>query len=218
MTISQPFLAYAAHELRGEIALQLALAEVAVADPNPRSAGLRKLGEQVAAGCGRQQRLLEALLTLSRSEYGNLRREPVDLAATAALVLRANGHHGLERSTVLEPARTAGDAQLIERLVANLVENAVRHNVPSGRFEVVTHACAGRATFAIANTGPVIPAGELARLFQPFERFTPRGSADGAGLGLAIVRAIADAHVATITAQPRPGGGLGIDVAFASID
>jgi signal transduction histidine kinase len=151
----------------------------------------RKLGEQVAAACGRQQRLLEALLTLSRSEYGRLRHEPVDLAATAAAVLRAHDPHRLKRSTVLEPARTTGDPQLIERLVANLIENAIRHNLPGGRLEIVTHTGTGCATFAIANTGPVIPTGELARLFEPFERLSshPWDSADGVGLGLAIVQA-----------------------------
>lgn len=214
------FVAYAAHELRGEIALQLALAEVALSDPNPDPAALRRLGEQVAAACGRQERLLEALLTLSRSECGRLRREPVDLAATTAVVLRAHEHHGLERGTALQPARTAGDPRLIERLVANLVENAVRHNIPGGRLEIVTRAGGGRATFAIANTGPPIPTRELARLFQPFERLScdQGASAEGAGLGLAIVQAIADAHDAIVSAQPRTGGGLGIDVAFPALD
>ena len=214
------FVAYAAHELRGEIALQLALAEVALADPDPRQGELRKLGEQVAAACGRQERLLQALLTLSRSEAGRLRREPVNLAATVAAVLGDHDQHGLERATVLEPARTAGDPELIERLVVNLVENAVRHNIPGGRLEIVTRAGAGRATFTIGNTGPLIPTEDLARLFQPFERLTshPCASADGLGLGLAIVQAIADAHDAAITAQPRIGGGLAIDVAFAALD
>jgi signal transduction histidine kinase len=99
--------------------------------------------------------------------------------------------------------------------VANLVVNAVRHNVPSGRIEVATYAAAGRAAFTVANTGPVLPTGELTRLFQPFQRLRshPR-SADGVGLGLAIVQAIANAHDATVTAQARSGGGLEIDIDF----
>ena len=210
------FVAYAAHELRGEITLQLALAEATLADPNADTAALREMGEQVAAACERQERLLEALLTLSRSEYGRLRREPVDLAATAAEVLRAHDHHGLRSTTALEPARTTGEPQLIERLVANLVANAVRHNIPGGRLDISTYTAAGRATFTIANTGPVIPTGELTRLFQPFQRLGPRTgpSADGVGLGLAIVQAIANAHDATVTAQARTGGGLRIDIDF----
>jgi signal transduction histidine kinase len=214
------FLAYAAHELRGEITLQLALAEATLADANADTAALREMGEGVVAACERQERLLEALLTLARSECGRLRREPVDLAATAADVLRSHDHHGLGSTTALEPARTAGDPQLVERLVANLVTNAVRHNVPGGRLDIVTYTAAGRARFTIANTGAVIPSGELTRLFQPFQRLTARGgpSADGVGLGLTIVQAIASAHDATVTAHPRTGGGLGIDVAFPALD
>ena len=216
----QRFLAYAAHELRGEIALQRTLAEVALADPNADTAALREMGERVVAACERQERLLEALLTLSRSECGHLPRQPVDLAATAAEVLRVQDHRGLRSTTELEPARTTGDPQLVERLVANLVANAVRHNIAGGRLDIATHTAAGRAIFTIANTGPVIPSGELTRLFQPFQRLSahPRPPADGVGLGLAIVQAIANAHGATVTARPRTGGGLRIDVAFAALD
>lgn len=214
------FLAYAAHELRGSITLQRTLAEVAIADPNTDTAALRKMGGRVVAACERQERLLEALLTLAQSKCGRLRREPVDLAATAAEVLRAGGPHALRSTTTLEVARTIGDPQLLERLVANLVANAVRHNVPGGSLEIATYTAGGRAIFTIANTGPVIPAGELHRLFQPFQRLGAHAgpSADGVGLGLAIVRAIATSHTATVAAQPRSGGGLGIDVVFPGLD
>ena len=210
------FVAYAAHELRGEITVQLTLAQATLADPHTDAAALREMGEGIVAGCWRQERLLEALLTLSRSEYGRLRREPVDLAVTAAEVLRVHDHPGLITTTALEPARTTGDPRLIERLVANLVANAIRHNIPGGRLDIATRPAAGRATFTIANTGPVIPAGELARLFQPFQRLSdhPGPSDDGFGLGLAIVRAIANAHDATVTAQAPTGGGLRIDIDF----
>jgi len=212
------FLAYAAHELRGSITLQRALAEVALADPDADAGVLRQMGERVVAGCQRQEQLLEALLTLSRSECARLRREPVDLAATAAEVFQAHDHRGLRSSTALEFARTTGDPRLVERLVANLVANAVAHNVPGGRLDIVTFTAAGRAVFRIANTGPLIPPGELRRLFQPFHRLSSRGaSAEGAGLGLAIVQAVADAHHARVTAHARTGGGLGIDVAFPAL-
>jgi signal transduction histidine kinase len=210
------FVAYAAHELRGEITLQLALAEATLADPNADTVTLREMGEGVVAACARQEQLLEALLSLSRCEYGRLRREPVDLAATAAKVLRTQPHHGLRSATTLKPARTTGDPQLVERLVGNLVTNAVRHNVPGGRIDVITYSAAGRAILTVANTGPVIPTGELTRLFEPFQRLSSDAgpAADGVGLGLAIVQAIAHAHDATITAQARAGGGLRIDVDF----
>jgi signal transduction histidine kinase len=210
------FVAYAAHELRGEITLQLALAEATLDDPNADTAALREMGDGVVAACERQERLLEALLTLARSEYGHLRREPVDLAATAAEVLRAHDRRELRSTTALEPARTTGNPLLVERLVANLVENAVRHNMPGGQLDVGTYTAAGHAIFTIANTGPIIPTDELHRLFQPFQRCSSHegSSADGVGLGLAIVQAIANAHDATLTAQARTGGGLRIDVAF----
>jgi transcriptional regulator with XRE-family HTH domain len=143
--------------------------------------------------------LLEALLTLARSEYGRLQREPIDLATTAAQALRAHDHHRLTSTTALEPARTTGDPQLIERLVANLVDNAVRHNVPGGRLDIATHTAQGRATLTIANTGPRIPADEVTHLFQHFQRLSSHAdpTANGVGLGLAIVQAIANAHDAT---------------------
>jgi len=216
----QRFLAYAAHELRGEVALQRTLAEVALADPNADTTALREMGERVVVACERQERLLEALLTLARSERGRLRREPVDLAATAAGVLRSHDHHGLSSTISLEPTRIAGDPQLVERLVANLVANALRHNIPGGRLEIATYAAAGRATLTIANTGPVIPTAELTRLFQPFQRLRSHAGppADGVGLGLTLVQAIANAHDATVAAQAGAGGGLRIAVAFPALD
>jgi signal transduction histidine kinase len=212
------FLAYAAHELRGSITLQRTPAEVALADPNADAAALREMGERIVAACERQERLLDALLTLSWGECGRLQPEPVDLAAIAADVLGAHDRHGLRVSMALGLARTTGDPRLVERLVANLVANAVRHNVAGGRLDIVTCTAAGRAVFKIANTGPVITTAELTRLFEPFQRLRAHAgsSADGVGLGLAIVQAIAEAHDATITARAQPGGGLGIDVAFSA--
>jgi signal transduction histidine kinase len=210
------FVACAAHELRGEITLQLTLAQAALADPNADTAALREMGKDVVAACERQERLLQALLTLARSEYGPLRRDPVDLAATAAGVLRGHDHRALRSTTALEPARTTGDRLLVERLITNLIENAVRHNMPGGRLDTATYTIAGRAMFTIANTGPVIATAELTRLFQPFQRRNSheRSSADGVGLGLAIVQAIANAHDATVNTEARTGGGLRIEIGF----
>lgn len=210
------FAAYAAHELRREVTLQLAVAGIALADPNADATALRTMGERVVTTCKRQERLLEALLTLARSEYGQLRREPIDLAATAADVMRAHELHPVRRFTTLEPAVAFGNPELVERLVTNLVENAVRHNVPHGRVDLATHTAAGRAVLTIANSGPVIPTSEVDRLFRPFQRLRSHSgaAADGIGLGLAIVQAIADGHDATIQAQARPGGGLNIDISF----
>ena len=118
--------------------------------------------------------------------------------------------------SALDPAWVTGDARLAESLIANLADNALRYNVPGGWAEVSTTTRDGRAVVSVRNTGPEVPADQVDRLFQPFQRLgTERVQRHGGhGLGLAIVRAIADAHGASVTAHPRSGGGLGIDVAF----
>ena len=211
------FTACVAHELRTPLATQRALLELALADPHADVGSWREVGEGVLRACLEQERLLEACLALARSRGGQRRCEPIDLAAVAADALRAHDLSGLERVVVLERARTSGDPELLGRLAANLVSNAVRHNVVGGWIEVTTRAGSGRAHLVVANSGPLVPAGELQRLFQPFQRLNSH-SGDGVGLGLAIVQAIADAHGAFTTARTRAGGGLGIDVAFLALD
>ena len=215
-----PFAAYIAHELRTPLAAQRALLELVLADPTADVATWREIGGDVLGAWMQQERLLEACLTLARSQGGPQRCEPVDLAAIAAEALDTHDPIGLESVVALEPARTTGDRALVERLAANLVSNAIRHNIVGGRIEIATHAESGRAVLSVANTGPAIPAGELNRLFRPFERFSSHAdiAADGVGLGLAIVREIATAHDAIVTARARTGGGLGIVVAFPALD
>lgn len=212
------FAAYVAHELRTPLTTQRALLELALADPNANVLTWREVGESVLRGCLQQERLLEACLTLSRSRFGPRRCEPVDLAAAAAGALRAQDLVGLTGVVALEPAWAGGDPGLIERLVANLVSNAIRHNIPGGRIEVATRSEPGRAVLSVANTGAVIPARELQGIFQPFRRLAldPPDPAEGVGLGLAIVQAVADAHGARVTARRRAGGGLAIEVGFSA--
>jgi signal transduction histidine kinase len=204
--------------LRTPIALQLALAEAALADPDADNVAWSAMCEEIVASCEQQQRLIEALLDLTGSQRGLTCREPVDLAAIARQALHVHELSELDSVVSLEPAVATGDPILLERLVANLISNAIRHNLPRGRIEVATRSEAGRAVLAVANTGPLIRAGELSRLFKPFERLDPRrrAGADGTGLGLAIVQSVADAHNATIAAHPRPGGGLEMEVCFPS--
>jgi signal transduction histidine kinase len=110
-----------------------------------------------------------------------------------------------------------GDPDLIECLVTNLVSNALRYNTPGGWLTIQTSVQAGAAIVAISNSGPQVPASQLARLFQPFQRLDgQRTRRTGHGLGLAIVRAIATAHGAAIQARPRQAGGLDIQVRFAA--
>jgi signal transduction histidine kinase len=210
------FAAYLAHELRTPLATQRALLELTLTDPLADAASWRDVAAEVLDACMQQERLVDACLTLARSRFGLTRHEPLDLAAIAYGALCTHDRSGLESVVALEPARMTGDPELLERLAANLVSNAIRHNVVGGRIEVGTRAESGRAVLSVANTGPPIPAGELHRLFQPFERLSSHTdlAANGVGLGLAIVQEIATAHNATVTAQARTGGGLGIDVAF----
>ena len=214
------FAAYVAHELRTPLATQRALLELALADPNAGAATWREIGEDVLGACRQQERLLEACLTLARAQGKPHRRESVDLAAIAAEALRTHDSRGLERVAVLEPAETTGDPDLLERLAANLVSNATRYNTSGGRIEVATRTESRRAHFTVRNTGPLVPPAELERLFQPFQRLArdPADSAEGVGLGLAIVQEIAAAHDATLTARARTGGGLEIDVVFTACD
>jgi signal transduction histidine kinase len=217
------FVANASHELRTPLTYERALVEVALADPNATADTLRETCERVLVVGEQQERLIEALLTLSRSQRGLDQREPFDLAAVAAEVLETLRPEAerkqLHIDTALDPAPTSGDAALGERLVANLVDNAVRHNVPAGRIEVATGTKNGHAVLSIANSGPVLPTGEIDRLFQPFQRLATEsnnGQDDGLGLGLSIVQAIATAHEATLTRRARPEGGLAIEVRFPS--
>ena len=208
--------AYVAHELRTPLATQRALLELALGDPGADVVTWREIGEDVLGACMQQERVLEACLTLARSEGGAERCEPVDLSAIAAAALEAHDLRGLECVVVLESAWTTGDPDLVERLVANLISNAARHNVAGGWIEVATSIESGRAVLFVANSGPLVPSAELERLFRPFQRLN--ASTNGVGLGLAIVQAIADAHDATVSARARTGGGLGIDVAFPALD
>ena len=200
------FAAYIAHELRTPLATQRALLELALADPSADAATWREIGGDVLGACMQQERLLEACLTLARSQGSPPRCERVDLAAITCDALQAHDLGELGTVVALEPARTAGDPDLLERLAANLVSNAIRHNIAGGWIEVVTRVESGRAVLSVANTGLPIPAERLSSHTDL--------AGDGVGLGLAIVHEIASAHDATITARARTGGGLGIDVAF----
>jgi signal transduction histidine kinase len=209
------FVANASHELRTPLTLERTLVEVALADPNATIESLRETCQQVLAAGVQQERLIEALLTLSRSQRGLDRRDAVDLAATTAKALRGLDSDGLTIEATLDPARTTGDPRLVERLVANLLENAVQHNRPSGWIDIATDTRVGRAVITVSNSGPVLPADELDRLFQPFQRLGDEPANGRLGLGLSIVEAIATAHAAELTAHGLPEGGLQVEVSFS---
>jgi signal transduction histidine kinase len=214
------FVANASHELRTPLTAERTLLQVALADPKADAATLREACEQVLALGARTERLIDALLTLATGERGIERREPCDLADLAARVVAALGGVAASRDVRLDaklaPAATMGDPRLVESLIANLADNALRYNAPGGWAEISTATRDGRAGVSVRNTGPAIPPGEVGRLFQPFQRLgTERVQRTGGhGLGLAIVSVIADAHGASVTARAREGGGLDIAVSF----
>ncbi|WP_405801139.1 sensor histidine kinase [Streptomyces sp. NBC_01506] len=217
------FVANASHELRTPLTLQRALIEVALSNPAADAQSLRAVCERVLAAGEQQERLIEALLTLARSQRGLERRRPTDLAPVVAGALRiANPEEtgGVRIEHSLAPAWTAGDPRLVERLATNLVDNALRHNVERGAgasawVRVRTGMEGGRPVLRVVNSGPVIPHDRIDTLFQPFQRYESRaGGPDGLGLGLSIVAAVATAHGADVTAVPGPEGGLDIAVAF----
>jgi len=217
-TAQRNFVASAAHELRTPLTLDKTLLQVALRNPRSTAEQWRTTGAELLESGQQQERILEALLTLATSEAGVGRCEPADLAKVARRCLASAaaeaGRRGLDVATSLGPAPLLGDPDLITRLVANLVDNAVRHNVPGGTVEVETAWRDGHTILSVANSGPVIPPGEVGRLLQPFQRLaTSRGSdGNGHGLGLAIVRAIATAHGGTVMARVRPGGGMHVQV------
>jgi signal transduction histidine kinase len=219
------FVANASHELRTPLTRQRTLIEVAVGDPEATVESLRAAHGRVLAAVAEQERLIEALLTLARGQAALGRREPVDLAAVAAEMVAARrgpaDGSGPRVGTALDTAWVSGDRRLVERLVANLVDNAIDHNVPGGDVEVRAAVRDGHAVLAVANSGPLVPPGEVDRLLLPFQRLDgdrargrTQGAGGGLGLGLSIVHAIATAHDASLTATPRAGGGLSVEVSF----
>lgn len=174
-------------------------------------------------GCIQVRRAGAQRQTLTRGQAGLERRERLDLAAIAskALVVRESDAAGrdLDVHAALETAHAAGDQRLIERLIANLFDNAIRHNAPGGHVEISTGTRDLHAFISITNTGPAVPPEQIQRLFQPFERLNGARTqhTGGYGLGLSIVQAIATAHRAELITCARPHGGLTIEVSFPPV-
>ena len=210
----QRFIANTSHELRTPLAVMRATVDVVLDDPDTTASDLRGMAADIRAAVDRVERLLGALLILARNERGLVRHEPTDLATIAEDAVDAVGAElrHLRVLAELEPAPTSGDPVLLERLVVNLVDNAVRYNRPDGTVWLQTSRDEGLSRLVVANTGPLVSAADAARVFAPFERLDERGAGDGSGLGLAIVASIARMHGGTVTAEPRDGGGLVVSV------
>ena len=218
-TAQRQFAANVSHELRTPLTYERTLIELALADPEASNERLRGVLGLVLASGGHQERLIDALLVLSRSQRGLDHRETLDLAEVVAQALERVDANGLTVERSLASALTDGEPRLIERLTANLVTNAVQYNQPAGRIDLATATTNGRAILRVTNSGPTIAAGDLSRLFEPFQRIdgTRTSASVGLGLGLSIVKGIADAHAATMTTTLPDDGGLSIEVAFPNV-
>ncbi|HEV2779615.1 MAG TPA: HAMP domain-containing sensor histidine kinase [Actinophytocola sp.] len=212
------FVGNASHELKTPLAINRTLLEVAMnrSDTPP---ALRQLGETLLEVNSRHERLVDGLLTLARSEHTIANPMPVDLAEVAGDVIGHARHESerLDVSVALEAsaAPVCGDPLLLERLVQNLVHNAVRHNRAGGWVRVVVEADNHAARLVVANTGRPVPAASIASIFEPFQRITSRvGSTRGTGLGLSIVRSVVRAHGGSVSAKARAEGGLVVEVSL----
>ncbi len=216
------FVANASHELRTPLTLERAILEVTLADPTASVTSLRAACERVLAIGEQQERTIDALLTLARGERGLQRREPLALDAIAKGVLGERNaeieRRGLRLETELGRAPAIGDTRLIERLVANLLDNAILHNITGGWVKVATALAGEEAVLTVANSGPVIAGEDVERLLRPFQRLGAERirHGDGHGLGLSIVAAIATAHGAMLSVIPQAEGGLRVEVRFGA--
>jgi signal transduction histidine kinase len=211
------FVANASHELRTPLTVMRTAIDVTLAKPSPTARQLTDMAVRVRCSTERAEDMIEALLTLAVSDQGKLTTEFTDLATWAEDAIDAAAPDierlSLKVDTVLDPAETTGDPQLLERMIQNLVDNAVRHNEPGGWVRLRTGSSHAAVYLEIANSGPFIPDDAVPSLFEPFRRLEARtGVRDGVGLGLSIARSVVTAHRATVSARSQPAGGLDISV------
>jgi hypothetical protein len=211
------FVANASHELRTPLSVMRTEVDVTLSDPGADLDELRRMAEVVRAATYRADALIAGLLVLARSEAGVPGPVlPVDLGELVGPALAAVRGEADDRSlrvtVAAGPAPVTGDPALLERVVGNLVENAVRHNVPGGWVEFRTGVAAGGSELWVASSGVPVPAGRVEELFEPFHRGVDRAAGGGAGLGLSIVRAVVSAHRGSVRAEPVDGGGLAVTV------
>jgi signal transduction histidine kinase len=235
------FVANASHELRTPLTVMRTAIDVTLAKPGRTQAQLEEMAERVRRRIDAAERMIDGLLTLAVSDQGAASRELLDLSTLAAdaLDMAAQGVERLGLTVLAElgAAPTAGDPKLLERMVWNLVDNAVRHNEPGGWIRVTTGVVStgvvstgsvstGSAPtgtvqeqvfIRVANSGSAVPAESVPAIFEPFRRLAGRtGNQDGVGLGLSIVRSVSTAHDARLDARPVDGGGLEVFVALRS--
>ncbi|GAA0912331.1 HAMP domain-containing sensor histidine kinase [Nonomuraea longicatena] len=216
------FVANASHELRTPLTINRTVLEIALGDPET-SEDLKTLGRTLLEVNARNEKLIEGLLLLARSERELAVRKPLDIEDVARTALKIvtpfADEQGVAVTTDLKPGATLGDPVLLERSISNLLENAIKYNLPeNGKVWIRTGIGDRGLVVQVANTGQHVPAYEVNSLFEPFRRLhTDRvESAKGSGLGLSIVRAVVQAHGGDVSAVPREGGGLVVTIRLPS--
>jgi signal transduction histidine kinase len=206
------FVANASHELRSPLTVIRSEAEVALANPEPDLQELRAMAESVVQASRRTEALLASLLLLARSQRGLPRTAHVGLAEAVGTALEAAAPtaaaQAVHLTAQLDPADVEGEAALLERLAANLIDNGVLYNRPGGFVDVRTRTGVATVELRVENSGRQVERADAARLAEPFERLGREAGGRGAGLGLSIVRAVTEAHGGTLSIEPRSEGGL----------
>jgi hypothetical protein len=205
------FVANASHELRSPLTVIRTEADVTLANPDADAGELREMGHVIVDAVDDMDALLDGLMVLARSGHGLPSVEPVDLASAAREAAARVRSGGVRVRLDLAPASVRGEPRLLERLAANLIENGVRYNAPGGFVRVSTSVGAEGAVLDVVNSGPAVSPDVAARLTEPFER-GGRVGRSGSGLGLSIVRSVAEAHGGRLGLQARPEGGLAVRV------
>jgi signal transduction histidine kinase len=213
------FVANASHELRTPLAVMRTEIDVTLDDPDADADELRAMGEAVRDSIDRCERLIASLLFLARSEAVTGHEEPVDMASLAADCLtdmRARAQEAaVEMRSDLQAAWVTGEPGLVERMIANLLDNAIRHNQPGGFLDVRTERAGALVRLRVANSGRQIDPDEVAGLTEPFRRLNRR--AEGFGLGLSIVRSVAEAHGGRMQLSARAAGGLEVVIELPAL-
>jgi signal transduction histidine kinase len=211
-TSQRQFIANASHELRTPLTVMRTTMDVVLGKPEPTHAELVSMAADVRHALDHSERLIEVLLLLARSDHARALTDPLDLSAVAEDALEGRATRGITTTATLGEAPVTGDGVLLERLVANLLDNAERYNVAGGTISISTSARDATSVLRVVNTGAMVPADMVDRLFLPFTRLDDRTRRDGFGLGLALVSSIATVHNGTVHATAIPAGGLDITV------
>jgi len=211
-TSQRQFIANASHELRTPLTVMRTALDVVLAKPEPTRGELVSMAADVRQAVDHSERLIEVLLILARNDQARALTDPLDLAAVAEDALEGRTVTGITTTATLGQAPVTGDGVLLERLIANLLDNAGQYNITGGTIAISTTSDDGDCLLRVVNTGQIVPPDQVGRLFLPFTRLDDRTRHDGYGLGLALVSSIATVHNGTVTATAVPAGGLDITV------